>query len=269
MKHNKKRNTAFVYEILAREFTKAVIDKDSDRKTKLVSIMKEHFNSQTILAEELSLYAVLLETRSVSEPIAERLLSETKKAYERLDEKTIFEAQSKLISVLNKEVGQEVWKNFVPNFKSLASVNAIFNTNTGVKKRVLFEQDIVHQMSSATALVESKQLKPLDNLTYTSFINKFNEKYDTLLAEQKELLNHYIASFADGGLGMNVYLNAELGRLKTVMSETVDAQSETLIGSNATGVLAYLNELRTREFTEQDLSKILKTQQLVEEIGAL
>ncbi len=43
MKHNKKRNTAFVYEILAREFTKAVIDKDADRKAKLVSIMKDIF----------------------------------------------------------------------------------------------------------------------------------------------------------------------------------------------------------------------------------
>ena len=266
MKHNKKRNTAFVYEILAREFTKAVIDKDSERKVKLVSIMKEHFGSHTILAQELSLYAVLLETRSVSEPIAERLLTETKKAYDQLDEKTIFDAQSKLISVLNKEVGSDVWGTFVPNFKSLASVNAIFNTTTGVKKRVLFEQDIVHQMSSPPALVESKQLKPLDSLTYNSFINKFNEKYDTLLAEQKELLNHYIASFADGGLGMNVYLNRELSRLKTMMVETAEAESESLIGTKATGVLGYLNELRKREFTEQDLGKILKAQQLVQEM---
>lgn len=266
MKHNKKRNTAFIYEILAREFTKAVIEKDTERKTKLVSIMKEHFSATTILAQELSLYSVLLETRSVSGPIAERLLAETKKAHERLDEKTIFDAQSKLISVLNKEMGQDVWKNFVPNFKSLASVNAIFNPTIGVKKRVLFEQDIVHQMSSTNALVESKQLKPLDNLTYNSFIKKFNEKYDTLLAEQKELLNHYIASFADGGLGMNIYLNQELGRLKTVMVEATE--TENLIGTKATGVLGYLNELRKREFTEHDLGKILKTQELVQEMQA-
>ncbi len=124
-------------------------------------------------------------------------------------------------------MGQDVWSNFVPNFKSLASVNAIFNGNIGVKKRVLFEQDIVDQMSSAPALVESKQLKPLDNLTYTSFIKKFNEKYDTLFSEQKELFNHYITSFADGGLEMSLYLNEELGRLKTAMTETVESQSES------------------------------------------
>tara|TARA_R100000808_G_scaffold10078_1_gene27131 strand:- start:420 stop:1229 length:810 start_codon:yes stop_codon:yes gene_type:complete len=269
MKHNKKRNTAFVYEILAREFTKAVIDCNVDRKNKLVAIIKEHFGCSSILAQELELYTALLETRNVDRAVAERLLQETKKAYERLDEKTIFGAQSKLISVLNKEVGQDVWKNFVPNFKSLASINAVFNTGTSVKKRVLFEQDIVDRMSSESSLLGSAQMKPLDSLTYNSFIKKFNDKYDGLLGEQKELLNHYIASFADGGFSMNVYLNSELGRLKTIMSETAQEEGESVVGGKARGVLGYLDELRTRVFTENDLTKVLKTQELVKELKSL
>ena len=97
-----------------------------------------------------------------------------------------------------------MWKTFVPNFKSLASINAIFNDKAPLKKRVLFEQSIVDRMSQAETLSEEKAMKPLDNLTYKSFIEKFNQKYDPLLTEQKDLLNQFIASFADDGLTLKV-----------------------------------------------------------------
>ena len=38
-KHNKKRNTAFLYEALVREMTKAVVSKDKGRKDKVVDIL--------------------------------------------------------------------------------------------------------------------------------------------------------------------------------------------------------------------------------------
>ena len=43
IKHNKKRNTAFVYEALVREITVAVIKNDSETKEKAVAIIKKHF----------------------------------------------------------------------------------------------------------------------------------------------------------------------------------------------------------------------------------
>ena len=64
MKHNKKRNTAFIYEALVKEFTKSVIGKDAQRKATIVAIVKEHFVKASPLAEELTLYNVLLETQN-------------------------------------------------------------------------------------------------------------------------------------------------------------------------------------------------------------
>ena len=43
MKHNKKRNTAFIYETLTRELTKAIVEKNAARKNKTISILKEFF----------------------------------------------------------------------------------------------------------------------------------------------------------------------------------------------------------------------------------
>jgi hypothetical protein len=268
MKHNKKRNTAFIYEALTRELTSAIVKKNIDRKAKIVSILKEYYGPSSILSSELRLYLVLLETINLQLPIAERILQETKTAYKLLDENNIFKTQSELIGVINKDLGADTWNSFVPNFKSLASVNAIFNSKTSVKQRVLFEQAAVDRMSAEALSSREASLQPIDNLTYNSFIRKFNDKYGNLLQEQKDLLNQYIASFADEGFELRLYLNEELSRLKGILGEFEKNDFPPLIEEKVGGVETYLESFRRREFTDQDLQKILKTQQLVQELEA-
>ena len=48
-KHNKKRNTIFIFESLVRELTKSVINKDFSRKKQILSIIKENFGNTTVL----------------------------------------------------------------------------------------------------------------------------------------------------------------------------------------------------------------------------
>jgi len=266
MKHNKKRNTAFIYETLTRELTKAIVDKNAERKSTVLSIIKEGFSGESVLINELELYKTLLETRNIKANIAERMLQETKFAYSKINSSEVFDAQSRMIAAINKELGKDVWSNFVPNFKSLASVNAIFNTKTPVRSKVLFEQAIVDAMSAETTLSESNKLESIDNLTYNSFIKKFNSKYTNLIKEQKDLLNQYITSFADDGFELRVYLNEELGRLKSLVKATSENTSEPLIAQKLNEVSEYLEEFRKRDFTDGDLNKILKTQELVQEL---
>jgi hypothetical protein len=135
MKHNKKRNTAFIYEALTRELTKTIVDKNALRKNKIVEVVKEYFSAGSILAQELQLYHVLNETMNLQPKLAEKLLTETKAAYSRLDEGTVFDAQSRLISAINKGLGKDVWGNFVPNFKSLASISAILILRLPLKRK--------------------------------------------------------------------------------------------------------------------------------------
>ena len=267
MKHNKKRNTAFIYETLTRSLTKAIMDKSIPRKKMVVKILKEHLGKETILGEELTLYRVLLETSNLQDKVASRLLEETKRAYERLDEAAIFDAQSRLIAAINKGLGQEVWSTFVPNFKSIASVSGIFSQKTALKKRVLFEQAIVDGMS-LPAEAAPTQLQPIDNLTYHSFIKKFNTKYKGLLQEQQSLLTQYVTSFSDDGLELRVYLNEEISRLKGILSTALKTTSEPAIAQKVEEVYNYLDGFRKREFEEEDLGKVLKVQSLTEELSA-
>ena len=87
MKHNKKRNTAFLYECLIKELTKAVVRKDIKRQSITQKILKEFFHKHTILRKELILYNSLLEGKELKPEFSHRLLIESKKDFYGLNRK--------------------------------------------------------------------------------------------------------------------------------------------------------------------------------------
>ena len=103
-RHNKKRNTAFLYESLVRELTKTIINEDLGRKAEVMSLIREFFKKGTLLAKELELYKTLCEAKQLKTRIAEKLIKEAKSQYSQLDKKEIFEQQSSLIKKVNKSL---------------------------------------------------------------------------------------------------------------------------------------------------------------------
>ena len=134
LKHNKKRNTAFLYESLVKELTRAVVKKDTERKNVLVSMIREHFSKGTVLNQELELYKALNETSNMDVYTAERLLAEAKKQFSELNRDEVFKNQSKLIEKINKDIGKDFFSNFVPNYKTLASIAQIFSDSSTAKE---------------------------------------------------------------------------------------------------------------------------------------
>tara|TARA_R100000808_G_C2146075_1_gene153966 strand:- start:1800 stop:2630 length:831 start_codon:yes stop_codon:yes gene_type:complete len=268
-RHNKKRNTAFLYEMLVRQLTKAVLEKDDASRAELTSLIKEHFHKNEILGRELKHYEALLETSNLKSRVATKLLKEVKTDYSKLNQEEIFEKQTRLIKQINKTLSKDIWNVFIPNYKSLATVSAIFSDNTSAKQRVLFEEMVINSMSSEIENTETESLKPIDNIVYHSFVKSFNEKYGDLHEEQKVLLNKYIASFADNGLDLKVFLNEELGRLKTELSTAI-ARDEFIadadMAKKAIKVTGMLDGFKSSSINEVLVSKVLKVQELVREI---
>ena len=97
VKHNKKRNTAFLYEALVRELTKSIISKQSTKTARIKQIFKESFSTGSVLKKELECYKALVETNSLDQYTAEKMIFHTKKEYESLDKDKIFEQQSNLL----------------------------------------------------------------------------------------------------------------------------------------------------------------------------
>ena len=229
-RHNKKRNTAFLYEALVRELTKCIVSKDETRKGIVVSLVKEHFAKGTVLRSELDLYKTLYESEDLDATLCEKLLNEVKRGHDSLDKEQIFKEQTALINKINRLLSKNVFSNFVPNYKNLATIAQILNPDVSIKHRVLLESNLIESIS-AEAEDNREPMAPIDNLVYKTFVSKFNEQYDgKLLEEQRELLSKYIASFHDDGFGLKIYLNEEVSRLKTVMSEA--AEQEDILEDN-------------------------------------
>ena len=74
-RHNKKRNPAFIFEALTREYAKAKLNKDNDKLGKVKSVMKEVFNKDKLLYKQLRLYKALVETIEVDYITAEKIIA--------------------------------------------------------------------------------------------------------------------------------------------------------------------------------------------------
>ena len=270
LKHNKKRNTAFLYEALVKELTKAVVNKDTQKKNALVSMLKENFSVGKILQKELELIKTLSETKKADLYTAERLLSESVSRYSTLDSQEIFEAQSRLIEGINKNIGKQVYSNFVPNYKHLATISQLFTQNTSVKEKVLLERTLIAAMTAKEKeQVKAKQMPHVDKLVFKTVIENFNKTYDgELLQEQKDLLNNYIVSFGKNEIEFKVYLNEELGRLKDQVA--LLKQNEIMLENNdllrkLDEVKGTLDNFQTKKVNPVMLEKIMQIQKLVKE----
>jgi len=175
-----------------------------------------------------------------------------------------------MISRINKELSKDVFTTFVPNYKNLATLHQVFNNlDLSAKERVLLEEDALQIMTEATQQVEKKELRHIDNLVFTSFVERFNKEYSGLLEEQKALLSRFIGSGVGGDLEFQIYLNDEIGRLKDQVSEakeTKEFKEDKDMLQKADKVLGLLEGFSQKPLEDGDLKKILKIQELAREI---
>lgn len=267
-KHNKKRNTALIYESLMRHLTKSIISKNEQTKEKAITLVKEFFQKDTVMAKELELYKVLCETYDLKPHMAEKMVFETRKLHEDLDKKQLFIEQSEIIKRINQAFGKSFFSSFIPNYKTLATISQVFNTEVPTKKRLVLEESLVGKLSSNND--GESNLKTVDNLTFKTFIEKFNTEYSsTLFKEQSELLAKYISSFADNGIDLKVYLNEEVGRLKSVVKKSLnmsEIQTDNNMVEKTKKVLEMLNDFRNEKVEKALVEKVLKVQALAREI---
>jgi len=272
MKHNKKRNTAFLFEVLVGELTKSIVYKNESKKEKTLRLLSKHFQKESSLYKELQLYRALLETRGLDRYVAEKLIFEVRASRRCIMDSDVFEEQSELIGDMNKEYTKSVFMNFVPNYKNIASISQLFNMGISVKDRVLLESKVAEALTKSEEKKENKMV-PVDNLVYKTFVEKFNSKYsETLTESQKSLLSKYISSFADNGLELKMFLNEEIGRLKNKITEAKEAQkmfdADDSMLKNADMVLEKLESYGKEEINESMIKSVLKIQHLVQELDS-
>ena len=266
MKHNKKRNTAFLYESLIKELTKTIVRKDDQRKKVVIEIIKKYFHKNSLLKKEIGIYNNLLKLEGASKDYALRLMHESKKDYELLNRKDVFNIQTKLIKEINESFSNTFFANFISNYRNIASIGQFFDSKSfSAKQRILIEGKVASMVSKKGQEVDS--LSHIDNLTYKTFVGKFNDTYgESLRPEQKDLLTNYIVSFSDNGLGLKSFLNEEVGRLKLVLKESIDNKLSKKRNKKTEMVLEKLESFSKKQITESLVKDIFYIQDLAYEV---
>tara|TARA_A100001234_G_scaffold221447_1_gene237591 strand:- start:624 stop:1454 length:831 start_codon:yes stop_codon:yes gene_type:complete len=269
-KHNKKRNTAFLFEALIKEMAKSVVENKQERQVKIARIIKRHFQKRGILYKDLQTYKTLINLREAEETFAKRILAEVRRDRDRLDRGKVFVEQSKLIKKINVELGQEIYSNFVPNYKTMATIAQLFSDSVSSEEKILLEDKIVEEMTKAELKTEKEIMEHIDSIAYKTFTSKFNKTYaGRLHEEQQKVVSRYIFSVSDNGVSLKTYLNEEIERLRDRVASSLEleeVQADESMVEKTNQVLNFLEGLKDNKLTESDIKKIMQIQELVREV---
>ncbi len=266
IKHNKKRNVYFLFEALIRFILKGILKEDKDSCLKAKKILLKNFKNGSLLKQEKDIYESFIKFSSDNEEDRRKVLEECKSLYRSMDRNQLFLEQSRLLEDINKELTKDVYSEYVPNYKLIASLNQVFNNKVMPNVRVILENNIIRDNFN----IEENKENNCDKFTFKVFINKFNEVYSTkLLKEQKMLIAYYIRSTKENSTELKSFIYDEMERLEETLhgsfkKQEIECDDDLKIGLKK--VVEIFNEIKTKPMDDKLLLDILKIQSLAAEL---
>lgn len=245
------------------EYSKASINEEEQKKNNILNILKEYFSKSKILKQDLEIYKAFEKTDDLDSELISKMLNEAKLQFNSLDREKIFETQTKLINTINKSLSPDVWTNFVPNYKRLATINQALNKTLNPKKQVVIEKKLIGMLNHNEE--KKKPFPNVNNLALKTFVEKFNQQYsDKLNEQQKKLLSYYISS-SDDDTDFKLYFYEEISRLKETIKEKISNNNGNL-SDKLQLIYEKVDDYNKRKLDTDLMTEVLRIQSLVEEI---
>jgi len=199
----------------------------------------------------------------------------------KFNRKSLKKQKYNLINEIKKHYNLEsFFGSKITNYKELAAlytlienVNSSFISNPTqlVDNKITLLEHLtkkeVNKDSKQTVLEEfSTYDKDIRTLTYKVLLEKFNNKYDTLTDDQKQILKEYINS-VDSTPDLRNFYNTKITELKSTLSKITKNIKDKATQVKITEVTKFLAELnKTDKVGDNNLVDLLRYYQLVNEI---
>jgi len=276
IKHSKYKNTGILFELLVRQITADTL-KGSDSPA--IDLLKNYF-VKTSLGREYKLYESILKSKVISEGKANSLISTILENSRKFNRTSLKRQKYSLINEIKKHYNLEsFFGSKIKNYKEIASVYTLIESYNS--KEVT---DITQINNNKVTLLEylTKQVisKPKDKLleefagydkdlrqiTYRVLLEKFNDKYDDLSKEQKEILKEFIYS-VDSTPSLREFYNKKVNALKDILTEQSENIKDKATKIKINEVAKLLTELdKTDKIDNDNLVDLLQYYELVKEI---
>lgn len=255
--HNKKRNSAILFEMLLRHAVNCLMEDKKEEVSKTLAVVKKFFTKGAVLNEELRAFRTLLNSHVRSPETATKILNEVCKFTKTLSAKNLDNAKSKLIKEINHNLdAKSVFSYRIPEYRTYATVQVLFNDARSkggplaMVERLKLEEIVVDRLTNGKIEEKTDMLKvnpKYSNLIHKFATKRFTEKYKTSLSEdQKLLLTRYAASLlSESDKNFKAYLLAEVEKIKQGLSNVKDAEvtkDHQLMGRIAEGKEKLLSE---------------------------
>jgi hypothetical protein len=277
IKHSKYKNSGILFELLVRQITADTLDgKDSPAR----KILKEYF-VKTELGKEYKLYETLSKNVNLTEAKANLVLSSLLENSLHLNRSILKRQKYNLISEIKKYYDlAKFFRHKLPNYKSQAafymlveikSNNEFSNPEIEINNKIT----ILEHLAAKEIIKETKQTvidefqkydKDLRTLTYRVLLEKFNNKYDTLLEGQKEILKELITSI-DNTPRLKEFYNTKVNEIKVTLNELNTTVTDKVTKIKIEEVIKILPTMsKTSKVKDDDLINLLQYYDLINEL---
>ena len=270
-KHSKYKNTGLLFELLVRQIT---ADTMNDTNSPAITILKKYFVN-TELGKEYRLYEQLGNYKNQSETKSEIIISSLLEASAKLNRSEVKKQRYNLIKeVRNKYSEEKFFKVKVNNYKIYAAFNNLVENQSN--KDITPEDTIHNKLTLLEHLIKPLATKPADTLmeeykeypkdvkilTHRIMLEKFNDKYEHLLPEQRNILREVVTSI-DNTSKLRDFYNTKITEVREKLTYKLDTLEDKVIKIKIQEVLKYISPVeKTRTVSDENIINLLQYYEL-------
>jgi hypothetical protein len=275
IKHSKFRNTGLLFELLVRQITSDTLE---GKNSVAINILKKYFVN-TELGKEYKLYEQLTAYKNLTESKAEMVINTLVETSSKLKRSEIRKQKYNLVKEIRDNYNVEkFFRVQVTNYKIFAALNNLIENQTSEK--VTPEITISNKITILEHLTKLPVIAPVDTLleeyrgyskdlrvlTYRLLLDKFNDKYDHLSTQQKEVLREVINSI-DNTDKLKEYYNTKITEVRDTLKTKIKRTSDKVMQIKLVEVLKYIKPItKTEKVSNDSIIDLLQYYELVNEL---
>jgi hypothetical protein len=275
IKHSKFKNTGLLFELLVRQITSDTLE---GKNSTAINILKKYFVN-TELGKEYKLYEQLGAYKNLTESKAEMVINTLIETSTKLKRTEIRKQKYNLVREIKENYNVEnFFRAKVGNYKVFAALNNLIENQSSEKvapETVINNKiTLLEHLTKVPAAVQSDELleeykgysKDLRILTYKMLLEKFNEKYDHLTPQQKEVLREVVTA-VDNTDKLKQYYNTKIAEVQSLLSKKTSDLKDEVLKIKITEVLKYVQPLgKTEKVTNDCIINLLQYYELLNEL---
>ena len=232
--HNKKRNTALLYEFLVRTISSALVEGDKKKSSTALRILRRYYKPGTHLYKEFRLFNALVKTTVSSDAVVSSILSEARSAAGNTEVDALDREKSLLIRNINHMIRDEnFYDQPIAEYRLYATIQTLLNewrkpagsadiASLAGYENQLREWLLTEKKKEDHVLID--ETPGTMRLLMKVMMKKLNEKYSsTLNEEQREIIKAYAFSAANED---QTTIKKKLEEIRTNLLESIDQYVE-------------------------------------------